>query len=71
MPLLRHFVIKKKGMLNMKAFVYDKRTNETLAVFEKVREVKNDRRTNIVFITSDVGMHEFDTKKVKTRIYQN
>lgn len=55
----------------MKAFVYDKRTNETLAVIEKVREIKNDHRTNIIFITTDVGVYDFDTKKVKTRIYQN
>lgn len=55
----------------MKVFVYDKRTNETMAVFENVKCVTCDKRANMIFITSDVGIYEFDTKKVKTRIYQN
>lgn len=54
----------------MKVFVYDKRTNATLATYERIKRVETHDGRIYIFST-DLEIHEYDMKKVKTRIYQN
>ena len=54
----------------MKVFIYEKKTNKTLGVFKEVNKVETSG-SKIFFTTSDTGTHTYDTKIVKTRIYQN
>lgn len=54
----------------MKVFVYEKKTNKTVGVFKEVDKVETSG-TKIFFTTPDSGAHSYDTKLVKTRIYQN
>ena len=54
----------------MKVFVYDKRTNATLATYERVKKVETGDGKIYIF-TPELEIYEWDTKKVKTRIYQN
>lgn len=53
----------------MKAFVYDKKTSNTIATFSNVSDVSES--DNTIYITVDNRSYAFDTKQVKTRIYQN
>ena len=65
----------------MKAFVYDKRTSETIDVHKNVDAVSYwedaTGKAWIVILTKEPdncrvpSMFKYDTKKVKTRIYQN
>ena len=54
----------------MKVFVYDKKTNRTLAVYKDVERVEMSGK-RIFIVTIDSGVHSYDTAIVKTRIYQN
>ncbi len=53
----------------MKAFVYDKKTSETIATFCDVVYVQE--YADSIEITTPDNKHRFDVKQVKTRIYQN
>ena len=54
----------------MKVFVYNKKTNETVAKFTDVPAVECD--DDYIYITKKTGIvRTFNRKKVKTRIYQN
>ena len=64
---------KEREIIRMKVFVYDKKTSKTIAAFRNVICVEEDVTKNILTIqmqTSDETAC-FNTKKVKTRIYQN
>lgn len=54
----------------MKVFVYEKKTSATIGIFRDVDKVEVSG-TKIYFTTPDSGTHSYDTKVVKTRIYQN
>lgn len=54
----------------MKVFAYNKKTNETVAIFDNVPIVECDE--SYIYITKKTGaIRTFNRKKVKTRIYQN
>lgn len=56
----------------MKVFVYDKKDNHVVAVFEHVSEVSFNKRDGILVILDEYGQaHLYNRKIVKTRIYQN
>ena len=54
----------------MKVFVYDKKTNRTIATHKDVELVELSGK-RIFITTSDSGVHSYDTAIVKTRVYQN
>lgn len=53
----------------MKAFVYEKATNKTVAVYRNVSCVRYE--DGVIYIMDETVEHAYDRKKVKTRIYQN
>lgn len=54
----------------MKVFVYNKKTNKTVAKFSDVPTVECDE--SYIYITTRTGaIKTFNRKNVKTRIYQN
>ena len=56
----------------MKAFIYSKKTSKTIATVINVKEVKVISKKHIVRIITDSDEKiEFDTRDVKTSIYQN
>lgn len=56
----------------MKVFVYSKKDNHTIAVINRVAKVESKNEDHMIYVfTSDNSMYSFDTKTVKTRIYQN
>ena len=54
----------------MKAFVYSKKTNESLAVIQDVVRIEA-YKNEILFVTESGERLAFDTKEVKTTTYQN
>ena len=56
----------------MKVFVYDKKTNKVIAIFEHVNDVHFDKTSGYLSIIDEYGgTHSYSRKIVKTRIYQN
>lgn len=56
----------------MKVFVYDKKNNHVVAVFERVDMIRYNSQKGILTISDEYGQeHCYDRKFVKTRIYQN
>lgn len=54
----------------MKVFVYSKKDNHKIAVITDVKEVIYSNN-KIKIIDRDGAEYTFDTKGIKTRIYQN
>ena len=61
--------MKQKGV-KMKAFVYDKKNNKTIAIIANVSLVRCIKEY-IQIITYDGLEFVYSCKEVKTRIYQN
>lgn len=55
----------------MKAFVYNKTTSERIAVLENVISVLHLDKSIIIKFDGGTRSESFNTKEVKTRIYQN
>jgi hypothetical protein len=56
----------------MKVFVYNKDKNsKKIATIENVASVTEDKANRRIYISTGEGVIEFDTKFVKTSIYQN
>lgn len=56
----------------MKVFVYDKKDNHIVAIFEHVSKVNFNHGAGILTVFDEYGQtHFYDRKVVKTRIYQN
>lgn len=57
--------------MNMKVFVYSKNTSKKLLTVNDVVKVETPGNHRILLTTADGDMLGFDTKVVKTTIYQN
>lgn len=56
----------------MKAFVYSKKTNKTVAIVKNVVTVQESSvARQITFVTSSGEVFTFNTVEVKTTTYQN
>ena len=55
----------------MKVFVYSKRTNAKVAQVNNVVEVDTSKKGEIKFKTSSDETFTFNTKEIKTTVYQN
>lgn len=56
----------------MKVFVYSKKSSKMIACVKSVKEVREDPENNhIVYLTETGEYFHFNTKDVKSTIYQN
>lgn len=56
----------------MKVFVYDKKDNHIIAIFEHVADIYFSSKDGMLLILDEYGeLHHYSRKDVKTRIYQN